>query len=118
MAKILIVEDEPGLRRAVERTLRDEGYEILTATEGREALVLVAAHNPDLVLTDVDMPHGMGGVELAQTIRRDHPSIPVILWTGGPHARKIAQATQCECFEKPLDARILVRHYIRQGSSA
>ncbi len=54
--KILIAEDEPSLRENLQWMLELEGFEVLAASDGREALALVGAHKPDLVLTDVMMP--------------------------------------------------------------
>jgi len=54
--KILIVDDDPAFVRLVNQTLTHEGYEVLMADDGQEALRLLFAHKPDLVLLDVVMP--------------------------------------------------------------
>ena len=66
--RLLIVDDEPNLLRAVAAVLRDEGFEISTARNGREALVTIAQNPPDLIVSDVRMP-GMDGYSLAKRLR-------------------------------------------------
>jgi DNA-binding NarL/FixJ family response regulator len=69
MAKqLLVVDDDPSLLLAVSETLRAEGYEVLTARRGAEALVRVAESLPDLVISDIRMP-GMDGYALARNLR-------------------------------------------------
>jgi two-component system, cell cycle sensor histidine kinase and response regulator CckA len=81
-ARILVVEDEPLVRRTVVLTLEREGYEVLTAGDGEEAMALF--RKPDfavhLVLTDVVMPR-MGGLELARQLRAAH-QVPVLFMSG------------------------------------
>jgi CheY-like chemotaxis protein len=82
-ARILVVDDEPAVRRFVSDALRSSGYEVIGASTGREALTTIygESHTPTLLLTDIEMP-GMSGVELAARIRADRPGIRVILMTG------------------------------------
>ena len=56
MAKLLVVDDDPGLLLAVSETLRAEGYEVQTARRGAEAMVRVAEALPDLIISDIRMP--------------------------------------------------------------
>lgn len=75
-----MVDDEPALRDGVADLLRDEGYGVVTAADGRAALAVVAADPPDLVLMDVMMP-SMDG-RAAYAAMRAHPngrSIPIVL---------------------------------------
>lgn len=83
MAKrLLVVDDEPNLLRAVGAVLRGEGFEVSTARSGREALVLVAQNAPDLIVSDVRMP-GMDGFALARKLRAapNFALIPIIFLT-------------------------------------
>jgi CheY-like chemotaxis protein len=82
-ARILVVDDEPGVRRFVTEALRSSGYEVVAAANGREALAAVygESRTPTLLLSDIEMP-GMTGVELAARVRADRPGIRVILMTG------------------------------------
>lgn len=76
---VLVVEDEQGLRDLVCRTLRDEGYRTLEATDGGEALEMVESgpETIDLVVTDVVMP-GMDGRELGRRLGRSRPTLPIL----------------------------------------
>jgi CheY-like chemotaxis protein len=82
-ARILVVDDEPAVRRFVTEALRSSGYEVVGASTGREALVAVygESRTPTLLLTDIEMP-GMSGVELAARGRAYRPGFRVILMTG------------------------------------
>jgi len=78
--KILVVDDEPTFVRLVSKTLTHKGYEVLTAGDGREALRLVFAHRPDLVLLDMVMPR-MDGWQTCSRIR-DMSDMPIVILTG------------------------------------
>ncbi len=80
MPRILVVDDEQAISQVLHDLLADEGYEVLTAGNGREALASMADGRPDLVLSDVMMPV-MGGAELCQALAADprYGSIPVVL---------------------------------------
>jgi DNA-binding NarL/FixJ family response regulator len=80
--RLLVVDDEPNLLRAVAAALRTEGYEVVTARNGREALVRVAESVPDLVISDIRMP-GMDGYQLANQLRSAARTalVPVIFLT-------------------------------------
>jgi two-component system cell cycle sensor histidine kinase/response regulator CckA len=79
-ATILVVDDEPALRQILARQLRTEGYTVLEAGYGLEALEVArnSLHPVDLVLSDIVMP-GMIGTELAQRLLTEHPGIQVVL---------------------------------------
>jgi len=81
---ILVVEDEPVLREMVIKILRNFGYQILEATHGREALTVWqnAPRKPKLLLTDMMMPEGMNGWELAECLRADAPGLKVVYTSG------------------------------------
>src|SRR5215204_145258 len=76
---ILVVDDEPDLLNAVRLYLEDEGYQVLTATNGEEALAKVRTRLPDLIVLDVMMPE-MNGFEALGEIRRVS-NVPVIMLT-------------------------------------
>jgi DNA-binding NarL/FixJ family response regulator len=80
--RLLIVDDEPKLLRAVAVDLQGEGYEVTTARSGAEALIAVAQRVPDLIVSDVRMP-GMDGYELARRLRRNQSTalIPIVFLT-------------------------------------
>ena len=78
--KILLVDDEPAFVRLVSQVLDQKGYQVFTAGDGQEALRLLFAHKPDLVLLDVIMPK-MDGWQTCSRIR-DLSDIPIIMLTG------------------------------------
>lgn len=81
-ATILVVDDEPGVRRVTRRILEGEGYRLKLAPDGAAALELVAREGPpDLVLTDLMMP-GIGGAELAKRLHVDYPTLPILYMSG------------------------------------
>lgn len=80
-ARVLVVDDEPSLRRVAEYRLREAGYEVRVAEDGRGGLAAFDEFSPDLLITDVRMP-GMAGTELAAEILRREPGLPVVVVTG------------------------------------
>jgi len=78
-ATILVVDDEPQIRRVLRSTLTSQGYVIIDAKTGEEALESARKNKPDLVLLDVNMP-GMGGIEACREIRRSSDA-PIIMLT-------------------------------------
>jgi DNA-binding NtrC family response regulator len=79
---LLIVDDEVTILKALQRVVRDDGYRVLTAQNGEEALRLVASEAVDIVLSDIDMPAGMDGLELMVRLRRNYPAVVRLLLTG------------------------------------
>ncbi len=79
--KILLVDDEEGIRKVLGISLKDSGYEVLTAESGAEALRIFSKERPPIVLTDIKMP-GMDGIELLQRIKEERPETEVIMITG------------------------------------
>lgn len=75
---VLIVDDEPEVRRILLDVLRDEGYQAIAAEDGSRALELAANSRPDIVLSDVAMPL-LDGVTLARRLACWNPPIPVVL---------------------------------------
>jgi CheY-like chemotaxis protein len=82
MAKILVVEDELGMRELVASTLERAGHEVRTAASGQEALALWTRERDwDLLLTDVVMP-GLSGTQLAEQLAVDRPDLNVLYMSG------------------------------------
>jgi len=81
---ILLVEDEPQVRAVIRRVLTSYGYTVLAAPDGPAGLSIWEArgHEIDLLLTDVVMPRGMTGLDVAAALRRDRPHLRVIFMTG------------------------------------
>ncbi|MGO9751606.1 MAG: response regulator transcription factor [Solirubrobacteraceae bacterium] len=80
MARILIVDDEPAVRRALERALRLERYEVDLAADGREALDTLAERAADVVILDVSMPE-IDGLEVCRRLRAAGDRTPVLMLT-------------------------------------
>jgi two-component system cell cycle sensor histidine kinase/response regulator CckA len=91
---VLVVEDEEMVRHLVRQVLESQGYEVLTAADGQEALAMVhySAARPALLLTDLVMP-GMGGAELASRVADELPGLRVLMMSGysGPQGDQLAQ---------------------------
>ena len=91
MARILIAEDEEGLRSLVARALMLDGHDVITANDGAEALELIVRTQGafDLLLTDIRMPV-MDGIALALAAARDQPQLAILLMTGYADQRERA----------------------------
>ncbi|TDI85052.1 MAG: response regulator [Caldithrix sp.] len=81
MAKILIIEDVEEARNSIRRTLEMDGYDVITAPDGKKGLDLIQENIPDLVITDIFMPE-MEGLETIRRIIKSKPNLPVIVMTG------------------------------------
>jgi CheY-like chemotaxis protein len=81
---ILVVEDEPTLRALVRKVLERGGYEVIESSSGLAALELWAKTKPvvDLLLTDMVMPDGISGMQLAEKLKAQNPTLKVIFTTG------------------------------------
>jgi len=79
-ARILVVDDEPGIRVMLSAALKREGHEVLLATDGQSALATLETGPVDLVVTDIRMP-GMSGIELLDAAKRIDPGLSVIMMT-------------------------------------
>ena len=84
---VLVVDDEPNIRAFVQLALEDEGYGVLTASNGAEALEVLRATNPSLILLDLRMP-GMGGREFVETYRRHEQALTQAVTQAGQRAAK------------------------------
>src|SRR5947208_14747582 len=106
MKTVLVVDDEPSVIFALSEGLRDRrgGVRVVTAANGIEAVAVLEAEPVNLVLTDLRMPD-MDGFELLAFLRRNHPSLPVILMTALGRAEtsaRLATAGSLECPAKPF----------------
>jgi len=108
---VLVVDDEPALRSIVARMLRRQGYDVLEAAGGEEAVLLFAEHRGEiaLLLTDVVMP-GIGGPALAQRLVADKPTLRVIFMSGyAEHmTRELDDPFRRRFLKKPFRAADLI----------
>jgi DNA-binding NtrC family response regulator len=86
--RVLVVDEEPGVRAALARALASEGLEVHTASRALEALEKVDEVTPDIVLSDVKLP-GMSGFELLQALRVRHDDLVVMLVNGDARAETV-----------------------------
>lgn len=101
---ILIVDDEASIVKSLAGILSDEGFEILTASNGYEGLKILEAASPDLVLLDIWMP-GIDGIDTLKEIKEKFPATQVIMITGHGTFETAVSATKIGAFdfiEKPL----------------
>ncbi|MBN1546391.1 MAG: sigma-54-dependent Fis family transcriptional regulator [Syntrophaceae bacterium] len=101
---ILVVDDEESICSSLRGILLDEGYEVLTANSGEEAIKVVDEELPNLVLLDIWLP-GMDGIETLKQIRTDHPQIRVVMMSGHGTIETAVKSTKLGAFdfiEKPL----------------
>src|SRR5262245_39273730 len=88
---ILIVDDEASLRQTMARILQRAGYEVTTASTGKDGLALISTHAFDLLYLDIRMPDTTG-LELLKTIHAKFPELPVILFTAQPDLNSAVEA--------------------------
>ena len=101
---ILVVDDEVSICQSLKAILEDEGYQVLVAGSGEEALRVVADEMPQLVLLDIWLP-GMDGLETLKAVRAAHPNMLIIMMSGHGTIETAVKATKLGAFdfiEKPL----------------
>ena len=111
---IMVVEDEPALRELVTKVLRTYGYQVIEATHGKDALRVWANTDvkPDLLLTDMMMPEGMTGWDLACHIRNESPDMKVVYTSGySPEifGGEVKMDSNANFLPKPFHPRLLAK---------
>lgn len=101
MSKILVVDDETGVRNAFQDMLVALGHDVVTASTGEAGLEIVRSDPPQVVITDLSMP-GMGGLEAFRQIRTIEPKLPVIIMTGRGTMDTAIEATKLGAFDYQL----------------
>jgi two-component system response regulator (stage 0 sporulation protein F) len=107
--KILIVDDQKGVRRLLEELFKKEGWDVNVASDGQEAINKVEEGLPDIILMDVKMPN-MNGLEASQIILQAHSRVPIIMMTAYGEIEVVKKALEAgvrKCITKPFDIIIL-----------
>ena len=111
--KILIVEDDPDSRDFLETLLKLEGYQVITANDGMEGIEQVRADCPDLILSDICMPH-LDGLDMVKLLRRspEYRSIPIIMLSayGSGNLINAINVGANEAMRKPVHAEVLLKN--------
>lgn len=122
--RVLVVDDEENLRRVTQLKLQQAGYEATTASDGAQALDLLARHPQDLIITDLKMP-GMSGMDLLRRVKEDYPEVIVIVVTAFGTIESAVEAMRLGAHDyiiKPVNAdalklvvsRALEHHRLRE----
>lgn len=114
--RVLVVDDNPDIRGFIEELLEAAGYEVATASNGDEALDLLAQHGAQAVVTDLFMPE-RDGLETIELLRRQYPGVGVVAISGGRETPggtstylSVAQVAGADCtLRKPITAEALLQ---------
>jgi CheY-like chemotaxis protein len=113
MASILVVDDDELFRAVVCRALRDAGHAVEEAVDGAQALRVIQAETPDLLITDILMPN-RDGIELIAAVRQDHPGVRMLAISGRRHLGTVdlldlaARLGAHDTLEKPFSTEALL----------
>src|SRR6187455_785476 len=116
--QILVVDDEPNLRRVLSAQLERDGYDVHTAEDGEQALALLRDHHIDLVITDLRMPR-VDGMELLRRVAKFEEPAPVVMITAHGTVDTAVEALKTGAFDyitKPFDqdeVRTIVKKALR-----
>lgn len=111
--KVLVVDDEVHIRKVVAIKLNNNGYEVITAEDGKEGYDLAVSEMPDMIISDFQMPN-MTGIEMVEKLRQDEKTkeIPVIMLTARGFAIEDHQKQMlniAEFLSKPFSPKELLR---------
>jgi DNA-binding response OmpR family regulator len=108
-SRIMVLDDEPQIRQSLLKLLRAEGYEVVLAANGQEALERFDRENIDLLLLDLNLPL-KSGWDVFERVTALNPLLPIIIITGRDKQRDLAAAAGVGALmEKPLDVTLLLR---------
>ena len=119
--RVLVVDDQKGVRHLLEELFKKEGYEVNVAVDGRDSIEKVKANTPDIVLMDMKMPN-MNGLEASEEIIKYDRNIPIIMMTAYGEMEIVQKALEVgvkKYITKPfdiIDLRNLVREVLEQNT--
>ena len=90
--RILVVDDEPPIQRMLRRNLIVNGYDVLVADNGKQAIEMIRLHHPDLILLDLCMPGELDGLDVCVFVRNETPRIPIIVLSALTDEKRKVQA--------------------------
>jgi CheY-like chemotaxis protein len=113
---VLVVDDQPAVRRVARRILEKAGYRVLLAADGEEGLEVFRVHASEVrvVVSDVGMPR-RSGTSMVQELRRLRPALPVI-FTSGYASHELGSSVAAAQLDKPYTAEALLNHVARAFS--
>jgi len=121
--RILLVDDDPIILRAMQRVLEGVGHEVVTSSSGSEAVATLTTQAFDVMVSDLQMP-SLDGLSLLRTVREHDINLPVVLMTGNPDLKTAADAVEYGAFQyliKPVltaDLVSVVEHAATSGKMA
>src|SRR5689334_16224535 len=106
MAKVLVVDDDPGIVSLLQRIITKRGYETFVARDGQEGLELAQQHHPDLIFTDIKMPD-LGGEELTRILKADpeFADTPIIILSGTAFLIDLETTQASSILTKPFELK-------------
>ncbi|MDT5294175.1 MAG: hypothetical protein QOJ76_1055, partial [Acidobacteriota bacterium] len=113
--KVLLVDDEPSIRLTMAEFLKREGYDVLTASDGLQAGVLIKEADIDIAVIDINLPR-RSGIELLQELSRREPYVPVIMMTGEPNLSQVPDIVRAGAYDfiaKPVVKDTIIRTVAR-----
>ena len=117
---VLIIDDEESVRNSLAGVMRDEGYEVILASSGRESIELVQDTQPSIALLDIAMPD-MDGIETLRRLREVRPDMPVVMITGHGTIETAVRTTKMGAYDfivKPPELQhltLVVKHGIEES---
>ena len=108
--RILIIDDEAGLRQMMARVLQRAGYDVTTAANGKDGITLASEQTFDLLYLDIRMP-GLNGLEVLKIIHTESPDLPVVLFTAQPDLHSAVEALRrgaTDYLLKPLKPQAVI----------
>ena len=116
--KILVIDDDHLVRYAISKILQRNGYDVVTAADGKRAMALLRVELPEVVITDIIMPE-QEGIETIEKVRLEYPQIKIIAISGGGRIRNVDFLEMARSFgaddviAKPFEAEELLRRLRR-----